>query len=496
MNESKLTKTETNPQIESVPDHIEKSVSDRLLKVDRIEIEFNLAQCQTTLNKSKLLNVLSNVSHLGSKEECLQTFEDFLASLGERGIKIQGETQVFLLAEKSNLSLNKSALGNLIETHSGSSDLLITPPDLEWAVLVRGDDVFATDRTQYLSFPRIVDSKHPLVSLGDNLEAAIMAGSNDNQQQVEIDGVLYSNYSEMPLAVLINLLPRDLQADEIVFMPDVNPGKAPLPTGTALLTKDPNWRKYAISDCGCGMQLVKTELSFDDFQKNLDAWDELGRLLKKNKGKLGDLGGGNHFVDAIVSYEDERVSVLIHTGSRLESGLVDRFVDRPGEFEDEFNRIVEWAKDNRYTVASAVERVYGQTEFVLDLHHNSFEQRSDGSVLIRKGVVASTVGSLNVLPSHMTGDVSLLTSTSKVNDVLNSLSHGTGRAMSRSQAKETHVDFQSLRRSIYIPDYIQDMSIKTEAPHCYRSLDRCLELLGDLVTEQERFAVVAYLGRL
>ena len=48
--------------------------------------------------------------------------------------------------------------------------------------------------------------------------------------------------------------------------------------------------------------------------------------LRTNKGGLGDLGGGNHFLDAIAPYSDGPIYFLIHTGSRNESGHVDALI--------------------------------------------------------------------------------------------------------------------------------------------------------------------------
>ena len=292
-------------------------------------------------------------------------------------------------------------------------------------------------------------------------------------------------------------LPRGLQAEEMVVFPDACPGKSPLPTGTALRTFSPEWRNYAISDCGCGMQLLESQLSYKDFEKMHSKWDRLGDALRENKGMLGDLGGGNHFLDALVSYEDNRVYFLVHTGSRSESGLVDSLVDQPGKFEREFERIVDWARANRDEVASGIQKIFGKdVNPVWDKPHNTFEQLSDGSVIIRKGVVAVNPGEQVIIPSSMTGDVSLLTATEAASSVLNSVSHGTGRLLSRGDAKNMELDVSRLRQQLYIPDYISDRSLRTESPECYRSLDHCLELLGPVVKEEKRFGVLAYLGRL
>ena len=47
------------------------------------------------------------------------------------------------------------------------------------------------------------------------------------------------------------------------------------------------------------MRLLRSELTPDQIKS--DRWDRLADLLRTNKGKLGDLGGGNHFLDATTS---------------------------------------------------------------------------------------------------------------------------------------------------------------------------------------------------
>lgn len=304
------------------------------------------------------------------------------------------------------------------------------------------------------------------------------------------------NYSAEPESKLYSWLPPNLEAEEVVFFPDACPGKSPLPTGTAVVTASNDWRKYAVSDCGCGMQLLKSNLKWEDFQQK--DWDELGQAIRKNKGGLGDLGGGNHFLDALVSYSNEELFFLIHTGSRMESGLVDQYVDSPGRFEEEFQRVVDWARENRNTIALSVREHFGNCEVVLDLDHNGFEKLEDGKVIIRKGAVQVNPGSRAIIPSSMSGDVALVKATDGVADALFSLSHGTGRIMSRSQAKQASAqfDFTGLRKAVYIPSYIDNSSLRTEGPYCYRPLNDCLALISTLAQEEDRFAVIAYLGHL
>src|SRR5215467_2121464 len=304
------------------------------------------------------------------------------------------------------------------------------------------------------------------------------------------------NLSAEPLGKLHSWLPHNLKADLVVFLPDACPGKSPLPTGTAVLTRQSDWRRFAVSDCGCGMRLVQSSVPVKDL--DLRRWTRLADLLRANKGGLGDLGGGNHFLDAIAPYEDGPLYFLIHTGSRNESGHVDNLVENPSGFDTEFDRVVHWAASNRAAIHGKLDLVFGKTELLLDLPHNTYEQLANGAVIIRKGSVRLLPGQLSVLPSHMSGDAVLVKAKSTVAQILNSMSHGTGRAMSRSDSKTLAeaYDFATMRKSILIPSGVEDASLRTDGPFAYRDLDECLALIADYVDVVARFAVVGYMGHL
>jgi RNA-splicing ligase RtcB len=304
------------------------------------------------------------------------------------------------------------------------------------------------------------------------------------------------NLSAEPLGRLHSWIPHDLRAEKIVFLPDACPGKSPLPTGTAVLTRQEDWRRFAISDCGCGMRLIRSCISAADFDRS--QWNAVAGHLRANKGDLGDLGGGNHFLDALVPYEDGPLYFLIHTGSRNESGHVDSLIERPATFDKVFEQVVNWAAENRATIHDRIERVFGQTELVLDLPHNTYEQLNDGGVIIRKGSVHLVPGQLSVLPSHMSGDVVLIKGGTRVDEVLNSMSHGTGRKMSRSDCKPfaDSYDYAGLRNSVLIPDGVEDSSLRTDGPFAYRDLDECVSLIDDYIEVVARFGVVGYMGHL
>ena len=304
------------------------------------------------------------------------------------------------------------------------------------------------------------------------------------------------NLSAEPLGKLHSWLPHDLKAERVVFLPDACPGKSPLPTGSAVLTYQPDWRRFAVSDCGCGMCLIETQVPFRELTQGL--WDRLATALQRRKGGLGDLGGGNHFLDALVPFSGENLFLLAHTGSRSESGLVDALVGQPDAFDAEFERIVGWAADNRAAIHEEVGNVFGRTKLVLDRPHNTFEKVPGDGAIIRKGAVRVEPGDLTILPSHMAGDVALVRATAAVGEALNSFSHGTGRTMPRSESRAMAdgYDFAALRRRIMMPGCLMDSSLRTEGPYAYRDLDACLSLVDGYVEEVERYEVVAYMGHL
>jgi RNA-splicing ligase RtcB len=181
-----------------------------------------------------------------------------------------------------------------------------------------------------------------------------------------------------------------------------------------------------------------------------------------------------------------------------ESGIVDHFVDNPNQFDREFERVVTWAAENRSTIQKNLENEFGELEIILDSPHNTFEKVQDGSVIIRKGAVKLEENGLCVIPSHMSGDIVLAKGTSMAKEILFSMSHGTGRKMSRSECKPLAdaFDFGNLRKNVMLADGIEDSSLRTEGPFAYRGLEECLGLLQGYVEEVERFSVIGYMGHL
>ena len=90
-----------------------------------------------------------------------------------------------------------------------------------------------------------------------------------------------SNLSAEPEGLLSSWLPNDLQAEHFVFLPDACPGKSPLPTGSAVLTWQPDWQRFTVSDCGCGLLLLRSQITSDELTQQI--WEEAAIRLKAKK---------------------------------------------------------------------------------------------------------------------------------------------------------------------------------------------------------------------
>lgn len=150
------------------------------------------------------------------------------------------------------------------------------------------------------------------------------------------------NYSSYTKKQILELIPSDFIYDKLVVFPDISDVPWLLPTGIAVLTNDKNWRKFAVSNIGCGMLLCKSNILSKDFNKH--TWDNFANELKENSDYIGDLNKGNHFVNAIVSDKDNLLSFIIHTGTFKDIQKLKKLSSYPKYFDEEHNRLVKEAK--------------------------------------------------------------------------------------------------------------------------------------------------------
>ena len=234
-------------------------------------------------------------------------------------------------------------------------------------------------------------------------------------------------------------------------------------------------------------------------------------------GQLGTLGGGNHFIELCID-EESRVWVMLHSGSRgtgnrigtyfisearqaLEKRVLgyhvpDRdlafFVEGEELFDDYVNA-VGWAQDyarlNREAMIDRVLQACRETlrSFTIDksavnCHHNYVEKEHHFGAdvwVTRKGAVRAGDGELGIIPGSM-GAKSFIVRGKGHADSFCSCSHGAGRKMSRTAAKErfTVADHVEATKGV---ECRKDRGVVDETPMAYKDIDAVMAAQTDLV---------------
>jgi tRNA-splicing ligase RtcB len=231
--------------------------------------------------------------------------------------------------------------------------------------------------------------------------------------------------------------------------------------------------------------------------------------------QLGTLGGGNHFIELCLDENDD-VWVMLHSGSRgIGNVMGDYFINlakkdmgqhlhhlpdkdlayfsEGAAHYDDYLEAVGWAQD--YALANRREMMYlicealrkklpkfGITKEAINCHHNyvAREQHFGASLLVtRKGAIRAGEGELGIIPGSM-GTKSYIVRGKGNPQSFCSCSHGAGRVMSRSKAKQCFNtdDVDKQTRGI---ECRKDSGIIDELPLAYKDIDTVMENQSDLV---------------
>lgn len=240
---------------------------------------------------------------------------------------------------------------------------------------------------------------------------------------------------------------------------------------------------------------------------------------KNNVHHLGTLGTGNHFVEVTLD-EEQRVGVLLHSGSRGIGNAIGRyFIERAKEemarwfvsvpdddlaylpegtpVFDDYMRAVAWAqayaRENRALMlnfalrglALALDRPLAEVEsdeVAVSCHHNYVAREThfgDTVWLTRKGAVSAKPGELGIIPGSM-GARSYIVRGKGNPESFMSCSHGAGRRMSRGEAKRrfTLADHEAATAGV---ECRKDADVIDETPGAYKSIDAVMAAQADLV---------------
>ena len=330
-------------------------------------------------------------------------------------------------------------------------------------------------------------------------------------------------------------------AVKAALMPDAHLGYS-LPIGGVVATENrivPSWVGY---DIGCGVCAVPT--TFDahkvklwreeimqqvymyvpvgfahrskllvsgDYSKGtIQSTDWFKDMFQKKGGmhQLGTLGGGNHFIEIGVGW-DERVWIVVHSGSRNvghstayyymakaagspkpKEGNFSFHVDCQNgqDYIKDMNFCLEFALLNRkqiayQTTAAIKEFVTGHAhaEKLINRNHNHAEFDTDlGLWIHRKGATHAKEGMQGVIPGNMR-DGSYIVKGRGNPDSLFSSSHGAGRRLGRAAAKR-EIEMEDFKIAMDGITARVNMDTLDEAPMAYKGINEVMSYQEDLVS--------------
>lgn len=245
--------------------------------------------------------------------------------------------------------------------------------------------------------------------------------------------------------------------------------------------------------------------------------DRYPQLLKTNNHQhLGTLGTGNHFIEICLDQTD-RVWVMLHSGSRGVgnaigtlfialaqkdmqqhiANLPDRnlayFSEGSRHYED-YLEAVGWAQDyahhnrevmmNRVLAAmsACITKPFTTHQEAVNCHHNYVQQEqhfSEQVLVTRKGAVSAQKGQMGIIPGSM-GAKSFIVRGLGNEESFCSCSHGAGRTMSRTAAKNRFTLDDQIRATAHV-ECRKDRDVIDEIPMAYKDIDAVMAAQSSLV---------------
>ena len=238
--------------------------------------------------------------------------------------------------------------------------------------------------------------------------------------------------------------------------------------------------------------------------------------FEKSIGQLGTLGSGNHFIEICID-ENEDVWVILHSGSRgignkIGSFFIEKakremekfFIHLPdkdlaylpegSEHFNDYMKAVQWAQDyaleNRRVMMTAVIAAlrrhipidFTVTEEGVNCHHNYVEKENHfgrNLWITRKGAIRAREGDLGIIPGSM-GQRSYIVRGKGNKESYCSCSHGAGRKMSRSKARQVF-SVNDLVNQTQGVECRKDDAVLDEIPGSYKDIDTVMANQTDLV---------------
>jgi tRNA-splicing ligase RtcB len=292
------------------------------------------------------------------------------------------------------------------------------------------------------------------------------------------------------------------------------------PLGEVFLERNrSNLKKMLNDNTAFGNELI--ERPKDHAVLNRDEFKEIP-FLRSLQGRaarqIGSSGSGNHFVEfGLISLKENNewqlspgsyLAVLSHSGSRGMGAEIARhftklakdlcylpseaanlaWLDMSTEAGQEYwlamNLAGDYAKANHDQIHERVAKALGeQALFKVENHHNFAwkENLSDGTEVIvhRKGATPAGRGVLGIIPGSMTAPGFVVKGKGQ-RESINSASHGAGRLMSRSAAKNS-VTNKMVRQALEKAGVDLIGGGLDEAPMVYKDIHQVMAGQSDLV---------------
>ena len=230
--------------------------------------------------------------------------------------------------------------------------------------------------------------------------------------------------------------------------------------------------------------------------------------------QLGTLGGGNHFIE-IGENRKGYITITIHSGSRnighsiasyymklskrvdtdLPRGFFHLHSLHGQQYLQDMNFALEYALENRKIMMKEVLSLFGYNGYEINLsinHHMVNENHNHAvlrgnHVLHRKGATPAHEDQIGIIPGSMKTGV-YVTGGLGNEEYLSSASHGAGRKMSRTKAKET-VTMERFKQQMSGIVAKVDKSTRDEAPDAYKDLHNIIKEQEGIVIKTIDYAV-------
>jgi len=321
---------------------------------------------------------------------------------------------------------------------------------------------------------------------------------------------------------------------KLVIMPDCHTGYD-LPIGAIALLDGVISPSYVGYDIGCGMCSVVTDLKAADLdhRARTDLFDRIykaipcgvggyhegrkdetftsasgsnkldDRVSSRLNSQMGTLGGGNHFIE-LGENKEGFLSITIHSGSRNPGWVTAQywmdFAKADPEFDggflrldssngrayvEDMNYFLLYALENRLRMMAVTIGVVegkaqaGSSAIINENHNHAAVQGSD--VLHRKGATPAEQGVLGVIPGTMRDGV-YITKGLGNEQYLSSASHGAGRRMSRTQAKQ-EIKIEDHRAAVKGIVCRTDRKVLDESPDAYKNVHEVVKAQEGIVVE-------------